>query len=341
MARSTSPLRTRGTLITVLAAALLCARAARAQNAANQAAAEALFDQGKAAMDAKDYAKACPLFFESNRLDQGLGTSLWLADCYEKNGQTASAWAEFREAAALAVKFIDPREKVARERALALERRLARLLVLVPANARIPGLHVARDGGEITSALWGTSVPVDPGPHTVVVSAPDHRPQTLTITVLPGPGEQALVVPLLQEAPVAPAPVVLDNTAIAVAGPVAPAHSSRPARRAVAIVAGGVGVVGVALGSYFGLHAKSELGQSNSDHHCWAGNQCDATGVADRSSAQSSATASTALFIAGGVALASGIVLWLTAPSTSKAASARLVPWVDARGGGVMLGSGF
>jgi len=321
---------------------------ARSQNAGNQAAAEALFDQGKAAMAAKNYAEACPKFYESNRLDQGIGTSLWLAECYEMNGQTASAWAEFRSAASLAVKSSDPREKVARDRALGLEAKLARLVLIVPTAARLPGLKVARDGGEVATAIWGTSVPVDPGRHTVVVSAPDHRSQTLSITILPGPGEQAVIVPVLAEGGppvVAAAPRHED--------PSGHFFADLPAQRYVALGAGAVGVVTLVLGSYFGLHAKSQLDDSNSSGHCGANNLCDATGVADRSAAQSSATASTILFVVTGVALAGGGAAWIFTPSAKPKAApsaappaeppteARVIPWLDPRGGGVVVGTNF
>src|SRR5438132_4379169 len=72
---------------------------AGAQSAADKAAAEALFDQGRAAMQASDFAKACGLLERSQRIDPGIGTLLYLAECYEKHGRTASAWATFREAA--------------------------------------------------------------------------------------------------------------------------------------------------------------------------------------------------------------------------------------------------
>jgi len=358
----------------------LHAPAARAQNASNQAAAEALFDQGKAAMAAKKYGEACPKFYESNRLDEGIGTSLWLAECYEMNGQTASAWAEFREAASLAVKAGDPREKVARARAQALEHKLSRLVIVVPPASRLPDLRVARDGGEVAAAVWGTPVPTDPGHHTLVVSAPDHRPATLSIEVAPGRGEQTITVPLLEEAPAPPAAAPVSPVPAADAPPLV-AHEAAPAdtephglpgRRVAAIAVGAAGVVSVAVASYFGLHAMSELSDSNANGNCHAGNACNQAGVSDRSSAQSAATTSTVLFIVGGVALAGGVALWLTgaphaATSTTAPASASasapdapkafgvhslvrgLAPWVDptshgshaAHAGGVVVRSEF
>ena len=345
-----STLFIRGTALAYVVAAALEAPSARAQNAGKQAEAEALFDQGKAAMAAENYAEACPKFFESNRLDEGIGTSLWLADCYEKNGQTASAWAQFREAASLAVKGSDPREKVWRgSRAQALEKKLARLVVIVPTASRIPDLHVARDGAAVGTPLWGTSVPVDPGHHTVVASAEGHRPATLTIDILPGPGEQALIVPLLADAPVPPPPPPPPVVAVVVTAP--PLIAGLPMQRVAAIASGGVGVISLVLATYFGLHAKAELDDSNANGHCMAKNLCDATGVADRSSAESAATTSTVFFVVTGAALAGGGALWFTAPKATPTPSTsayllaptapRVVPWADPRGAGVVLGAEF
>src|SRR4051812_16548065 len=81
---------------------VLAAVPAFADGATDRPEAEALFDQGRRLLAAGNYAAACPKLEASNRLDPGIGTMLNLGDCYEKNGQTASGWAAFREAAAAA-----------------------------------------------------------------------------------------------------------------------------------------------------------------------------------------------------------------------------------------------
>src|SRR5260370_35084814 len=67
-----------------------------------KATAEALFADGRRPVGAGEYAAACPQFAASQKLDPGVGTSLNLADCYERLGRWASAWAEFRSAASAA-----------------------------------------------------------------------------------------------------------------------------------------------------------------------------------------------------------------------------------------------
>src|SRR5690349_11155528 len=118
-----------GTLVAFLA--FSSARPSFAQSATDKAAAEALFQQGHTLLIANKLDEACPKLAESLRLDVGLGTMLYLAECYERSGKTASAWAQFREAQATAAKDKDPREKVARDRADKLEPNLSKLSIVV------------------------------------------------------------------------------------------------------------------------------------------------------------------------------------------------------------------
>ena len=121
---------------------------------ADKAAAQSLFDEGRKLMTAGKYAEACPKLAESQKLDPGVGTQFHLADCYEKMGQTASAWAGFLEAASAAKSMgQSDREKVARDRAAALAPRLSKLTITSAEATAIAGVEIKRDGTAVERAL--------------------------------------------------------------------------------------------------------------------------------------------------------------------------------------------
>ena len=126
----------------------------------DRAAAQTLFDDAVQLVAAQRYKEACPKLEESQRIDPGIGTQFNLADCYEKIGRTASAWVNFSEVADAALKESNPeRERVAKDRANAVSKRLSYLTVTVthPVN----GLVVTRDGVDIRAGTWGTAFPLD------------------------------------------------------------------------------------------------------------------------------------------------------------------------------------
>src|SRR5471032_2545697 len=115
-------LRVTGFVVSVSSLLLLAPPVSAQANASSQAAAEALFDEGVKQMKVGNFTVGCPTLEESERVDPGVGTLLYLGECYEKLGRTASAWATFREAASLAASSGESgREKVAVERAARLE----------------------------------------------------------------------------------------------------------------------------------------------------------------------------------------------------------------------------
>ena len=76
--------------------AMLFAPYLYADPAGDLARAESLFRSAKGIRDAGLYKDACPLFEESSRLEAGIGVLLYLGDCGDNVGRTASAWTGFR-----------------------------------------------------------------------------------------------------------------------------------------------------------------------------------------------------------------------------------------------------
>jgi len=281
------------------------------------AAAEALFSEGKRLMEEGKYAEACPKLAESQRLDPGTGTLLNLATCYEDAGQLASAWSTWLSAASSArTAGQGERETLARERAAALEPKLGRLTIVVPAEQRPAGLTVERDGVALSSATWGTALPTDAGQHTIVVSAPGRETYETTAAVEDGKTSEITIpeLVLLPEPPpeaAAPPPATVEDKP-AGAGPTKP----------LGFVLLGVGAVGIGVGSVFGILAIDKNNQSMENCDDDDITQCDATGVEQRNQALTFGNVSTVAFIAGAALAATGAVLVITSPKKSSASAA-------------------
>jgi hypothetical protein len=301
-------------------------------SAENRAAAQVLFDQGKEYAKNNKFAEACPKFEESQRLDPRISTQFKLADCFEHIGKTASAWANFLDVAgATKAAGQADREQVARDRAAAIEKKLSRLTIHVDA-ASTAGLKVLRDGSEVGHALWDTAVPIDPGQHKLVASAPGKLSWEGSFTVGAPSASVTMTVPPLADAPVVMTPnpslhpepggQINPGTALPMDRP-ADGGSSGTTQRIVGGVVGGVGLAGIAVGTVFGLQAKSKLDESQ--QFCRSKLLCSAQGISLNNDAKSAATLSTVGFIAGGAALVTGVVLFFTAPSR-PAPTATLTP---------------
>lgn len=309
-------------------------QSARTPTAEDRAQAQALFDQGTALMKSKDYQAACPKLEASLERFDGIGTRGKLAQCYERAGRVASAWAMYREVEALASKSGDEaRASVAREAARALEPRLPHLTLTVATKSQVEGLLVRRNGAEVASGAWGAPIAVDPGKHSLEASAPGYAPWAEEVEVQEGESKSVEVPALAALPPEAqPAPSAT------------PEVGEKPARgsslRPVAMIATGVGVVSLAVGGYFGLRAKSKWDGAFDDGHCAsATNVCDATGQEQTDQARSAATLSNVFIGAGAVLAAGGVTLWLLAPKerAPSQTAVRVVPVAAPKQGGLWL----
>lgn len=271
--------------------------------------AEELFQQGKALMVEERYGEACPKLAESQRLDPSTGTLLNLAVCHEKQGKLATAWNEYNEALVAARQDArEDRVAYARERIAAIEPKLSRLTISLPEEHDVRGLEVQVDGVKVGRPALGVALPIDPGAHTVVVSAPGKKPWQANIDIAEGPATKSLSIPRLLDAPAEPA---------STGGSGAAAHVQDTTRgstqRYLAYGLGGLGLVGVGLGSFWGLDAKGKFDESN-ERGC-DGNECTPDGADLRNSARDAGTLSTVAFAAGAAALGAGVILYLTAPA--------------------------
>ncbi|MBX3187341.1 MAG: hypothetical protein KF795_20395 [Labilithrix sp.] len=298
-----------------LIAGALAALAGTSPARAADAEAQALFDEGKRLIARGDVAAACERFERSQRIEPAGGTLLHLASCRESEGKTATAWTLFNEALSAArTAGRKDREQVATERIAALERQLVRLRIVVPPSARVAGLGVLRDGKEVDAAGWDVAVPVDPGPHEVEARAPGRRAWSTRVDARAGTKAVDVEVPVLAPDESADAPPPLPPLE----------EDAGDTRRTLAVVAAGVGVVGIAIGSFAGLRSMSMRDDANRLCGGPPPRDCPREGVDAADDALTYGTVSTVAFVVGAAGLVGGAVLWFTAPTQRALASSLL-----------------
>lgn len=302
----------------VLALSLLAPASSRADDGeidpASRARAEALFTEGLELLEKGDTALACPKLEAAVALTRGdaLGGKLVLARCYERAGRTASAWGLYREVGARAENLGQKeRAKEALERADALSPRLTQLrLEIAEALLRLPSLDVRIGERALPKGSFGSPLPVDPGELVIELRADGFLPRRETSNIPATSGE--VVVKLggsLERVPV-------------VAPPVAPRRSSDPpssfwsAQRIIGLGVGVVGVAGLGAGGILGGIAKGNYDDALISGRC-SGSPPVCDDATDAQSAEELGNIATVVFFSGASVASLGLVLFLTAPSTS------------------------
>jgi hypothetical protein len=207
-------------------------------------------------------------------------------------------------------------------------------------------VRVTVDGVVVATRLDGRPLPVDPGEHLFGFDALGRTTAEMRLTLHEGEkrvrhavvlhtesGDPVAAVPAPE--PVAPrddgepahwlplegvgAPrTAASGNADQTPPPVASPSRMLSERRIGAIVAGGLGVVGIAVGSVFGLETISAWNAAQKD----CGTPPCGMNVAkirqEEDDASKNGAISTFAFVAGGAGLALGAWLWLTAPEASS-----------------------
>jgi tetratricopeptide (TPR) repeat protein len=325
---------------------LVLSGTARAQTplpANDKVAAEALFEDGRKLIAEGKYAEACPKFAESERLDSSPSTLLNLANCWEKLGRTATAWATYRQAesVASAAKRQDY-TATAQRHATALASKLARLTINV--QQPIAGMQLKRDGTVIALAEWGAAIPIDSGLHSVDASAAGYREWSTRVDVAQDGAQIVITVPPLEALP-ADAPQPASPTTnqpasapLAAPPPVQAEHTSTGSvQRTVGVVVAAAGVVGLGISGAYAVAANNKKQGTLKD--C-PNNVCQSpAALSQRNDALWAGDAASVAFGIGAAALVAGVVVWITAPSSSHGGSTAGLAVAPTVGGALVQGT--
>jgi hypothetical protein len=213
--------------------------------------AESMFQQAVEEMKRGDFATACPKLEASQKLEARSGTLMTLASCSERLGKTATAWAQYKDAAALARK--EERQDYAdkaTELASQLESRLSKVRIDAPERPGGVQVTVRLDGKLVLSGTFGVAFAIDPGKHQVEASAPGRVAWATTIDIAAVADSQVVTVPSLE-------PKVGGDEPTPVRPPPEPAVAATPSELPWwTWVAGGVGVAASAGAVVFAIDQR-------------------------------------------------------------------------------------
>jgi hypothetical protein len=220
----------------VLATALLASAPASGEPTAGEiAVARQLFAEATAFEHAQRWREAEAKLREAIAIKETPGLRFHLALCQEKQGMLVEALVDYDRAGELIRKGTrapDVASLLGPARA-ALEQRVARLAISV-SGAEAPVVEL--DGTRLAPTVVGRAMPVNPGAHTIVVSAPGRTTFSQQVTLTEG--EQRSLAATLHPTGAAAAPAA----GTAPAARTAPAAAAPPGPRAARPVANGARV---------------------------------------------------------------------------------------------------
>jgi len=296
-----------GLVALVLASGSAVALPARADAPSDHEAAVASFREGRRLIDAGDCPGALAHLETSLRHEPSVGARLSTAECVEKT-DPLRAWRTLDAAVLLAYTSHDDRLAVTEQRVADLERVLPVFhIALAPSDLDRPGTEVSVDGRVIDRVhLRRGVVAVEPGPHTIEVRAPERALWSRRIDAPPPGSVVEIAVRLVAADPPLSSPPPPRSAGTG-------ASDARSARRTAGLAIGGTGLVALGVGTVFGALAFDKRGDldmvcGGSRSSCTA-NPAEITPL--RENASTLAAVSTTSFIVGGVALASGLALYL------------------------------
>jgi hypothetical protein len=326
-----------------LGGSLSSARLAHAQSDDDRATARALGQEGQAALDNKSYATAEDRFRRADKLVHAPTLIIGLARALAAEAKYVEAQEAYNR---IIREGVPPGAPAAFKQALedakkeveAVAPKLGTVIITVKASngQDINEPKVTLDDRPVNAASLGVKRAVDPGPHTLHVSADGYKAAESKFAVLeggsatqnvtlekdtsavaaapaPAPGGAAAPAPGATPAPGPGAAPAGATTTTAAAGGEAPA----PAKKSILPwVAFGVGGAGLLMGGITGLIA---MGDHSSIAKDCPGGTCPANNphTGDISGYHTMGTLSTVGFVIAGLGAAAGVVLLVMQPKDS------------------------
>jgi hypothetical protein len=322
-------------LISVVSLGVLTPRISRADepSAADVASARKLGFEGITLADKGNCAAAVDKLARAEKLFHAPTTLGRLGECQVQLGKVVEGSENLgrvaREDLASNAPAVFVAAKARAKKALAAATpKLAHAKIIVKAPQGV-SVSVAVDSVPVPAANVGEDRALDPGPHLVEASAPGYVTASTAINLREG-GTEEVTLTLVADpnAAKAAAPVSAPTAPVATTpAPVEPAAERSP-NRTLAYVVLGVGVVGVGVGTVFGLTALSK--KNDLANEC-PNNACRMSQQDNLDSAKTAGTISTIAFGVGAAALIVGGVLFFTAKPSSTTATLDPTPKLVAR----------
>lgn len=300
---------------------------------------ELLFREGRAAMQDKNFERACMKFAESQKKEPAPGTALNLGDCEEQRGHLIAAVEAFTLAAST---YASPdKQKYATGRAEAADRRIPRLTVR--ASNPAPGL-VVHVGSSVIPV--DTEVKMDPGDIVIRAEAPGRRTNTLKATLREGKNTEIEIRELETAGSGSSDSGSGSGSGTGGSGDSGGSGTRKKLDtggdlRPIGLIIAGVGVASLAVGAVTGVLTLDKA--STVESKCGPDLQnCDQEGKDAADSGGTLATVSTITVAAGAALVIGGGVLYFLSPRPAKATGAvRLTPTASHEGAGFLLRGTF
>jgi hypothetical protein len=275
---------------------------------------QALFREGVALNEQGKFSEACDKFEASLKLNsQAVGALLNTASCEEKRGKLASAAARYQQARDIARDA--QQEGVVQD----AEKRLREIQALLPhitvtISQRLPGMKLLVDDKGIpiddksipVDGVGVRDLPIDPGDHEIIVSAPGRLPFNYKFSIVQSESKTIAI-------PVLAAPV--KNT-----------------RKTLGFIIGGVGIGVVGGGGVVAAiasnkwHAQFQGNTPNCTGENMPPRECNTAGQQNINSARFEGNIATGMIIVGAAAIVTGGVLWFTAPKQPTETKIAITP---------------